>query len=81
MIVAVQFASERSFKGWRCSDTVSLRSPYDSFCPLVRWLPTVFDHHALPQALTLIPSLSQPPISLPVILPLFSFLVLLLSCP
>lgn len=74
MIVAVRFASERSFKGWRCSNTVSPRSPSDSFCPLARWLPTVFDHHALPQALTLILSLTlYPPhhISLPVILPLF----------
>lgn len=50
--VAARFASERSFKGWRCSDTVSPWSPSDSFCPLVRWLPTVLDHHALPQALT-----------------------------
>lgn len=54
---------------------VSPRSPSDSFCPLARWLPTVFDHHALPQALTLILSLTlyppPPHISLPVILPLF----------
>lgn len=77
MTAAVRFASERSFKGWRCSGTMSPWSP-DSFCPLARWLPMVFNHHALPQALTLI--LSHTPPSPPHRCPCYLTPLFLLRC-
>lgn len=86
LIVAVRFASERSFKGCRCSVSV----PVVSF-----WLVLSFSEmapHGLRPSCSASGSHSHslshtlpPPhhhrISLPVILPLFSFLALLLLCP